>query len=359
MIEVDISNIWGDISLPDLLGLEKDVFLAHQALTGEQPAWMCLPGETEINRILAIAEEIRECSDTLVVIGGDGAARGITELFGDGQKVLFLEGTLSTRSRNALLHRLEGKDYSLCVCSDGRFWDSLALRELKWLLERRCGTDEAHSRIHHDPLGLITMAAAGVDIRELLRGAEAAGEALDLLSYENPAWLYGAARCLMAKKGRNTETLVFAEPEFAGLGSWWRRTFCAADAEIVLSCALFPEELTCAGGRQVFRTMLRFDPPEKKTVIGETVQDPTGLNFLAGSCLDQVEDAAWETALEEQTDMGTPVIGIRCGELCPRTAGEMLRFFRLSAALYGRLAGQTAPDTFETDVLRRLGKPEF
>ncbi len=30
MMEVDISNIWGEISLPDLLKLEKDVFDAHR-----------------------------------------------------------------------------------------------------------------------------------------------------------------------------------------------------------------------------------------------------------------------------------------------------------------------------------------
>lgn len=32
MIQVDISNIWGDISLQDLLGLEKGIFDAHRAV---------------------------------------------------------------------------------------------------------------------------------------------------------------------------------------------------------------------------------------------------------------------------------------------------------------------------------------
>lgn len=66
MLEVDISNIWGEISLPDLLGMEKAVFDAHRmvaaapedyGLTGERleqdfslysfenPAWLIpLPG---------------------------------------------------------------------------------------------------------------------------------------------------------------------------------------------------------------------------------------------------------------------------------------------------------------------------
>ena len=33
MIKVDISNVWGQISLPDLLAAEKDVFAAHMLLT--------------------------------------------------------------------------------------------------------------------------------------------------------------------------------------------------------------------------------------------------------------------------------------------------------------------------------------
>ena len=30
MIKVDISNIWGQLSLPDLLAMEKEVFAAHK-----------------------------------------------------------------------------------------------------------------------------------------------------------------------------------------------------------------------------------------------------------------------------------------------------------------------------------------
>ena len=33
MIKVDISNIWGGVSLPDLLAVEKEVFDAHMTLT--------------------------------------------------------------------------------------------------------------------------------------------------------------------------------------------------------------------------------------------------------------------------------------------------------------------------------------
>ena len=33
MIKVDISNVWGQLSLPDLLAVEKEVAAAHMTLT--------------------------------------------------------------------------------------------------------------------------------------------------------------------------------------------------------------------------------------------------------------------------------------------------------------------------------------
>ena len=49
MIKVDISNVWGQVSLPELLALEKEVFAAHNTLTeGNGPGndflgWLELP----------------------------------------------------------------------------------------------------------------------------------------------------------------------------------------------------------------------------------------------------------------------------------------------------------------------------
>lgn len=360
MIEVDISNIWGDISLPDLLGLERDVFQGHLALTENAcPEWMALPGEGDCAGILDTAEEIRACSDILVVIGGDGFPRGVIELLAGaemGLRILFVEGSLSTRSRNALLHQLEGKDFSLCVCSDALPGDCLALRELKWLLERRCGTDEAHSRIHSDPWGLAAMAAAGVDIRALLQGAAEAREAFDLRSYDNPAWLHAASRHLMGRKGRNVEMLISSEPEFSGFGRWWQRV--AGGCGFPVSAPLTGESALPADGRSCFAVMLRFDPPEQKAVISESVQDPGGLNFLAGRTLDQVEDAAWEAALEAHADAGIPAVSIQCGGLREETLGQLFWFFRLSCGICACMPGaEPAREPVLRDLLRLLGKP--
>ena len=124
MIKVDISNVWGQLSLPDLLATEKEVFNAHQTLTegsGEGNdflGWLNLPvaEETEeIRRIRAAAKQIRETSDVFVVIGIGGSylgPRAAIELLqganhnigkGKGNPQIFYAGNgLSTRGWNEL-----------------------------------------------------------------------------------------------------------------------------------------------------------------------------------------------------------------------------------------------------------------
>ena len=125
MITVDISNVWGELSLPELLGMEKEIFDAHGLLTENDRDWLALPDGEEMERILVSADKIRRESDACVVVGNALAARGAMELLqgqnrnigrGKGDPQLFFAGTnLSTRHWNALVALLEGKDFSVIV----------------------------------------------------------------------------------------------------------------------------------------------------------------------------------------------------------------------------------------------------
>ena len=137
MIKVDVSNIWGELSLPDLLKAEKEVFDAHMLLTDRNGAgndflgWLDLPRsqETEeIRRIRAAAKEIRANSDVFVVIGIGGSylgpraaielLQGCNHNMGTGKgnpQIYFAGNTLSTRAWNELQRLLEGKDFSVIV----------------------------------------------------------------------------------------------------------------------------------------------------------------------------------------------------------------------------------------------------
>ena len=85
MINVDISNVWGQLSLPDLLAMEKEVAAAHAALTEGTGAgsdflgWLNLPVREpteEVTRIQTAAEKIRGDSDVCVVVGIGGSYLG-------------------------------------------------------------------------------------------------------------------------------------------------------------------------------------------------------------------------------------------------------------------------------------------
>ncbi len=283
MISVDISNIWGQLSLPDLLSVEMDISAAHSAVmdrTGagsENLGWLDLPAsrpDAEHLRILSAARQIRESSDVLVVIGIGGSylgPRAAIELLqgqnrnlgrGKGDPmILFAGNSLSTRAWNELMKLLEGRDFSLCVISKSgsTIEPAIAFRNLKFMLERRYGTLQARRRIWAitdgskgalrqmadeegwetftipasvggrfsvlSPVGLLPMAVAGIDILSVLKGACDAREALDLRSFENPVWLYAAVRYLMHRGGMTIELLESFEPGFAMMGRWWQQLF--------------------------------------------------------------------------------------------------------------------------------------
>ena len=139
MIKVDISNVWGEIALPDLLGMEKEVAAAHATLADGTGAgndflgWQNLPTRTpgeEVRRIQAAAQKIRSDSDVFVVVGIGGSylgPRAAIELLqganynlmkGKGNPQVFFVGNgLSTRYWNDLCKLQEGKDFYIAIIS--------------------------------------------------------------------------------------------------------------------------------------------------------------------------------------------------------------------------------------------------
>ena len=430
MIKVDISNIWGELSLPDLLATEQEVFKAHMTLTegsGEGNdflGWLNLPVEEEtdeIRRIRAAAKKIRENSDVFVVIGIGGSylgpraaielMQGCNHNIGKGKgnpMVLYAGNTLSTRGWNELCRLLEGKDFSIAIISkSGTTTEpAIATRALRWMLERKYGTEGAKERTFAitDPakgalrqmateegwetfvippnvggrysvltaVGLLPMAVAGIDPMEVMRGAVQAKKDYDLRSFENPVWLYVAARNLLYRHGKAIEILESFEPGFKMMGGWWQQLF--GESEGKDGQGLFPAyaELTADlhslgqliqdGRRNLFETMLRFDPPTKKMLIGQDVKDLDGLNYLAGKPLSFVQEQAFQGTMAAHADGGCPVVAIDCGELNEESLGELFYFFELSCAISAYLLGvnpfdQPGVEAYKRNMLQLLGKP--
>ena len=375
MIDVDISNIWGELALQDLLAIEQEIFAAHAALPAYKPC-------EEAERILKAADTIRTQSQVCVVLGSERCclgARAAIELLRpasetDGPRILFAGSSLSTRQWNDLKGQLEGTDFSVIVVS--RSGDTLesaiALRGLKWMLERKYGTDECNRRLfavtdpcdgalrqmaeEHSwesfsledgsvlsPGGLLPMAAAGIDITQLLFGAAQARNAYDLRSFENPAWLYATVRSLMHRSGKSAELLAYWEPDFALFGKWWQRLFLETGGSGLIPVpAELPaglpslDRMVQANQRNFFETMIRFVPSSQSCLIDSDVTNPDGFEHLAGESFSSMEEQRYLDTLEAHADGGVPIITMDCGDMDAHTVGSLFAFLELSCALSAR-----------------------
>ena len=432
MITVDISNIWGEFSLLDLLSLEKEVFDAHMTLTdgngdgSDFLGWLDLPVEEEtdeIRRIRAAAKKIRETSDVFVVIGIGGSylgPRAAIELMqgcnhnigkGKGNPQIFYAGnTLSTRGWNELVKLLDGKDFSIAIISkSGTTTEpAIATRALRWMLERKYGTEGAKERTYAitDPVkgalrqmateegwetfvippnvggrysvltavGLLPMAVAGIDPMEVMRGAAQAKKDYDIRSFENPVWLYAATRNLLYRHGKAIEILESFEPGFRMMGGWWQQLFGESEGKdgkgIFPATAEFTADLHSLGQmiqqgqRNLFETMVRFDAPQQKLTIGGDLKNLDGLNYLEGKTLDFVDEKAFLGTLAAHVDGNVPVITMDMGQLNNEKLGEMFYFFELSCGVSAYMLGvnpfnQPGVEFYKRNMFQLLGKPGY
>ena len=432
MIKVDISNVWGQVSLPELLALEKEVFAAHMTLTeGDGPGndylgWLNLPVDeptAEMQRISAAAERIRKDSDIFIVVGIGGSylgPRAAIELLqgpnhnigkGKGNPQIFFAGNgLSTRHWNELMRLLEGKDFSIAIISkSGTTTEpAIATRALRRMLEEKYGKEGAKSRIYAitDPckgalrqmateegwetfvippsvggrysvltaVGLLPMAVAGIDINAVMAAAAEAKDVYNIRSFENPVWLYAAVRNLLYRRGKCIELLESFEPGFKMMGGWWQQLFGESEGKdgkgIFPVTAEFTADLHSLGQmiqegeRNIFETMVRFDPPQDRMVILADDQDLDGLNYIAGKCLDFVDEKAYMGTLAAHVDGGVPVITMDMGELNDAKLGEMFYFFELACGVSAYMLGvnpfnQPGVEFYKRNMFQLLGKPGY
>lgn len=377
----------------------------------------------EIRRIRAAAKQIRETSDVFVVIGIGGSylgPRAAIELLqganhnigkGKGNPQIFYAGNgLSTRGWNELQRLLEGKDFSIAIISkSGTTTEpAIATRALRWMLERKYGTEGARKRTYAitDPVkgalrqmaeeegwetfvippnvggrysvltavGLLPMAVAGIDPMEVMAGAVQAKKDYDVRSFENPVWLYAATRNLLYRHGKAIEILESFEPSFKMMGGWWQQLF--GESEGKDGKGIFPvtAELTAdlhslgqmiqQGERNIFETMVRFDAPENKMVIGGDYKNLDGLNYLEGKTLDFVDEQAFRGTLAAHVDGGVPVITVDMGQLDARKLGELFYFFELSCGISAYMLGvnpfnQPGVEFYKRNMFKLLGKPGY
>lgn len=225
------------------------------------------------------------------------------------------------------------------------------------------------------PVGLLPIAAAGLDIQSLFYGAVSMMNdlrAADSGPDDNPALAYAARRYILHEAGFDTEILSVFDPQLTRIGAWWQQLF--GESEGKNHRGLFPAVCTYStdlhslgqfvqeGPRNLMETFLTVDRPSSSMTIPSDEADADGLNYLAGRSVHDVNRAAFEGTIAAHRKGGVPVASIRLPALSEEHIGRLVYFFEHAVAVGGYLLGvnpfdQPGVEAYKKEMFSRLGRP--
>ena len=224
-------------------------------------------------------------------------------------------------------------------------------------------------------VGLLPIAAAGIDIDELMKGAAGAREAYKEKNIENnDCYKYAAVRNALYAKGKVTEIVANFEPSLHYFGEWWKQLFGESEGKdqkgIFPAAADFSTDLHSLGqfiqegSRNIFETFINVEKPRKEITIGTDPEDLDGLNFLTGKTIDFVNKQAFRGTVLAHNDGGVPVNIVTIPELTPYYFGYLIYFFEKACGISGYLLGvnpfnQPGVEAYKKNMFALLGKPGY
>ena len=430
MLKLDLSKL--DQFLPqdyvtarqDDLAQAADMLARHNGPGGDFTGWVNLPRDydkEEFARIKAAAKKIQQQSQVLVVIGIGGSylgARAVIELLASPnynlkQKntldIYFAGNGLSTDALLELIALIGDRDFSVNVISkSGTTTEpAVAFRIFRAMLEEKYGPEGARERIYATTdkargalkgladqegyeefvvpddvggrysvltaVGLLPIAAAGLDIDQLMAGAQRAMEALSAPDLDNPAWQYAAARNALYESGKKVELLACYEPSFRFFSEWWKQLY--GESEGKDNKGLFPASVEFTadlhsmgqyiqqGERLMFETVVKF-APKGEFIIPNDPANVDGLNFLSGKPLAFVAEQAMRGTILAHVDGGVPNILLELPAIGKDTVGELIYFFEYVCGLSGYLLkvnpfDQPGVEAYKKNMFALLGKPGY
>lgn len=374
----------------------------------------------EFDRIKKAAEKIQSDSDVLVSIGIGGSYLGIKAIdfaldnyFESNKKVklIYAGNQISGQYMAELLDYLKDKDYSLNVISkSGTTTEpAIAFRFLKETLEEKYGKEEAKDRIYAttdrkkgalkdlatkegyqtfvvpddiggrfsviSAVGLLPLAANGIDIDEFMAGFKAGREKYTKADFENnDAIKYAAIRNMLYEDGKAIEVLVNYEPKLQYIAEWWKQLF--AESEGKDGEGLFPVSVNNStdlhslgqmiqdGRRNLFETVLEIENYDNDIEIKEDIDNLDGLNYLAGKTMNYVNTQAMEGTTIAHVKGNVPNIRIKIENVSAKTLAELFYFFEITVGVSGYMMGinpfnQPGVEEYKAQMFKLLGKPGY
>ena len=420
----------GELGRMQALTMAAHTQLAQRSGAGNDfLGWLNLPTDydkEEFARIKQAARRIQEKADVLVVIGIGGSYLGakavidaLNNYFYNWQskekrqtpQIVYAGNNISGSYLKQLVDFLEGKEVCLNVISkSGTTTEpAIAFRVLKNWMEEKYGKQEAASRIFATTdkargalrgladkegyetfviaddiggrysvltaVGLLPIAVSGIDIDELMRGAQAGQTEYDNADFsENMCYQYAAARNILYNQGKTTEILVDYEPVLFFFAEWWKQLYGESEGKdhkgIFPAAVHFSTDLHSMGQyiqegrRDLFETVIHIENSAADMTIGREAEDLDGLNYLSGQGFHFVNEKAFEGTLLAHLDGGTPNLLIHVEKLDAFHLGQLIYFFEKACAVSGYLLGvnpfdQPGVEAYKKNMFALLGKKGY
>ena len=431
-VKLNTKYLNGFISDSDYAAISDEVKTAQKTLHEKSGAgndflgWVDLPvnyDKEEFARIEKAAAKIRKDSQVLIVIGIGGSylgARAAIEfcksqnynlLCKDTPQIFFSGNSISSAALNELVALCEGKDFSVNVISkSGTTTEpAISFRIFRELLEKKYGKEEAAKRIYVTTdkakgtlkalsdeqgyetfvvpddvggrysvltaVGLLPIAAAGIDIAKMMQGAADARAAFtsDELS-ENDCAKYAAVRNILYRKGKSVEMMVAYEPDYTMMNEWFKQLYGESEGKdgkgLFPASAVFSTDLHSMGQyiqegeRVMFETAVVFSKPKTEVTIGTESSNADGLNFLAGKTMAYVNRKAFEGTVLAHVDGGVPNVILEVDEMDAYNFGYLVYFLEKACAISGYTLGvnpfnQPGVESYKRNMFALLGKPGY
>ena len=422
MLSLDRQRVTPFLDADTRAALRPRVEAAHRTVLdgsgagGDMLAWRGLvlePDQALLDEIADVAAEIRDRADVLVCIGIGGSYLGaqavieaLTPYFGggDGPEILFAGHHLSPEYHRQLLRYLEGKSvYANVISKSGSTLEpGLAFRLVRTFIEDHF--DDAERRILVTtgptggllnplrdekgyrkfvipdgvggrfsvltPVGLVPIAAAGLDIRALARGAGDATRELEDAE-DNAALDYAADRYLLHEAGYKTEILAVFEPKLRGVGAWWQQLF--GESEGKEAKGLFPVvvqyttdlhslgQYVQQGQRSLVESFLWVEDAGEGRTVREADGNPDQLNYLAGKSYAAINRSAYQATAEAHAEGGVPNWTLTVPRLDAHAVGGLIAFYEHAVAVSGYLLGvnpfdQPGVENYKQKMFSLLGR---
>ena len=391
--------------------------------------WLHLPSSITpefLNEIQAVANTLREKCEVVVVAGIGGSylgARAVIEGLGNSfawlvndkknPTILFAGNNIGEDYLFELTSFLKNKKFGVInISKSGTTTETaLAFRLLKKQCEEQRGKEEAKDDIVAvtdakkgaartcadkegyksfiipdnvggrfsvlTPVGLLPIAVAGFDVKQLVAGAadmeKACGK--DVAFEENPAAIYAATRqALYTQAGKKIEIVCNFQPKLHYFAEWWKQLYGESEGKdqkgIFPAACDFTTDLHSMGQwiqqgeRSIFETVISVETPNEKLLFPHDDENLDGLNFLEGKRVDEVNKMAELGTRLAHVDGGVPNILVNVPELNAYYLGQLIYFFEKACGISGLLEevnpfNQPGVEAYKKNMFALLNKPGY